>query len=337
MDYITINTPESEHYCNDRFFDLKNCKGGQNLLLPPIKLKEALLKKNFEFHTMDMIPLDKTKYLLFQDIPMDSLITINTFEEVLKYIVKRKWNRDYFYQAIKDNMYEKMFLLMAEPPIINPINYDISYHKYFNKILTWNDDLVDNKKYFKICYPQPAPKNVYNISFSHKKLCVMVASNKGTNYKNQLYFQRRKVIEYFESNRKKFDLYGYDWEIKKNYKGTTNDKLKTLSKYKFCFCYENMCNIKGYITEKIFDCFFANCVPIYWGASNVTDYIPENTFIDYRKFRNIDKVVNYIENMKEEDYNIYLNNIHNFLKSDKFNDNFSIDAYIKTIMDIVLD
>lgn len=98
-----------------------------------------------------------------------------------------------------------------------------------------------------------------------------------------------------------------------------------------------MCNIKGYITEKIFDCFFANCVPIYWGASNVTDYIPENTFIDYRKFRNINKVVNYIENMKEEEYNIYLNNIHNFLKSDSFHNNFSVEGWIKTLTNVILN
>ena len=46
-----------------------------------------------------------------------------------------------------------------------------------------------------------------------------------------------------------------------------------------------MRDVLGYITEKIFDSFAAWCVPVYWGASNVTDYIPEGCFIDRRKFR----------------------------------------------------
>lgn len=42
---------------------------------------------------------------------------------------------------------------------------------------------------------------------------------------------------------------------------------------------------KGYITEKIFDCFFPGVIPIYWGAENVTDYIPQDTFIDRRNLK----------------------------------------------------
>jgi hypothetical protein len=41
-----------------------------------------------------------------------------------------------------------------------------------------------------------------------------------------------------------------------------DSKKNTLEKYKFSICYENARDIPGYITEKIFDCFFAGCVPI---------------------------------------------------------------------------
>jgi hypothetical protein len=57
-----------------------------------------------------------------------------------------------------------------------------------------------------------------------------------------------------------------------------------LEKYKFSICYENARDTPGYITEKIFDCFFAGCVPIYWGANNITDHIPKECFIDKRDF-----------------------------------------------------
>ena len=36
--------------------------------------------------------------------------------------------------------------------------------------------------------------------------------------------------------------------------------------------------VKGYITEKIFDSFFAGVVPIYWGAENITDYVPKSLY-----------------------------------------------------------
>ncbi len=45
-----------------------------------------------------------------------------------------------------------------------------------------------------------------------------------------------------------------------------------------------MKNKPGYITEKIWDSFKARSIPIYWGASNIEEYIPINTFIDFRKF-----------------------------------------------------
>jgi hypothetical protein len=42
-----------------------------------------------------------------------------------------------------------------------------------------------------------------------------------------------------------------------SYKGKIDSKKDTLEKYKFSICYENARDTPGYITEKIFDCFFA--------------------------------------------------------------------------------
>ena len=40
----------------------------------------------------------------------------------------------------------------------------------------------------------------------------------------------------------------------------------------------------GYISEKLFDCFFARCIPIYSGAPDVAQYVPPAAFIDARQF-----------------------------------------------------
>ena len=105
--------------------------------------------------------------------------------------------------------------------------------------------------------------------------------------------------------------------IAKTYRGTINNKKDTLKKYKFALCFENSI-FAGYITEKIFDCFFAGVIPIYYGAPDIEKYIPGNTFIDFRKFQNYEELYRFMKNLDERAYTEYINNIKNFLQSDKF-------------------
>ncbi len=101
-----------------------------------------------------------------------------------------------------------------------------------------------------------------------------------------------------------------------SYRGTIEIKNEILKSYKFAICYENARDIPGYITEKIFDCFFAGCVPIYWGAPNITDFIPANTFIDRRKFKSYEELYKYIKAMPKAEYMRYIDAIEKFIKSD---------------------
>lgn len=65
------------------------------------------------------------------------------------------------------------------------------------------------------------------------------------------------------------DLYHKFHGLKSAYGGEVFSKHDTLSKYKFSVCFENGKNLSGFITEKIFDCFSAGTIPIYWGADNI--------------------------------------------------------------------
>ena len=87
--------------------------------------------------------------------------------------------------------------------------------------------------------------------------------------------------------------------------------------------------------SKIFDCFFAGCVPVYLGAPNITDYIPSDCFIDKRKFSTYDELYHYLTNITEEEYDEYLNSIKNFLKSDEAT-KFSAEYFVKVIIDNIL-
>ena len=188
--------------------------------------------------------------------------------------------------------------------------------------------------------------------------------NKFSNHKNEAYSLRRHVISWSTKNKKELDLFGYDWDkilFKKYpltflnrfkifprfviqklsnysslYKGILNTKFDVLGNYKFCFCFENIYGINGYISEKIFDCFFSNTIPIYVGADNVLDYIPKNAFIDFRDFECIGDLYLYIENMNEETFNGYLKNFKSYLNSEKaklFDARYNAELIVNQIVD----
>ncbi|HUD01359.1 MAG TPA: glycosyltransferase family 10 [Rhabdochlamydiaceae bacterium] len=211
---------------------------------------------------------------------------------------------------------KKLLLFMWEPPVF--LKVKPAYYEGFKRVYTWNDDLVDNIKFFKFYYPvlQPMLQNLP--SFEEKKLVTQMSSNKKSKHSKELYKAREAVIQFFE-DKDDFEFYGPAWESKeyKNYRGTVDNKLDTLKNYRFNVCYENMRDVKGYITEKIFDSFAAGSVPIYWGASNVTDYIPKNCFIDRRDFKDFAEVYEYIRTMDKATYDAYLKNIQEYLQSDK--------------------
>ena len=116
---------------------------------------------------------------------------------------------------------------------------------------------------------------------------------------------------------------------------TISKKLETLKHYKFAICYENVKDIPGYITEKIFDCFLSGCIPIYWGANNITDHIPRSCFIDKRNFDSYEKLYAHLTSITEKEQISYLYNIDSFLQSEKAKP-FSSEYFAQTISNEIL-
>lgn len=121
-----------------------------------------------------------------------------------------------------------------------------------------------------------------------------------------------------------------------SYRGKVDSKKEVLEKYRFAICYENARDIDGYITEKIFDCFFAGCVPIYWGANNIIEHIPKECFIDKREFNSYEKLYEFITNLSDEEYLKYLDAIENYLNSSKA-DEFRAEYFANTIVEKILN
>ncbi len=221
----------------------------------------------------------------------------------------------------------KKYFFLFEPSVIAPISYWKIVHLFFTRVYTWHDWLVDKAKYFKFIWPQSWNGMKDPVSFAQKKWIVLMNANKFSFWKYELYSFREKMIRYFEKEKIEFHLYGPGWgkaNLKQHilryfpypsWKGRVEDKIGTIAWYKFNICFENMSDTPGYITEKIWDSFKAKTVPVYWGASNITDYVPKNCFIDYRDFWDFEKLYKFLSDMKEDEYNLYIQNIENFLQT----------------------
>ncbi|MBI2742847.1 MAG: hypothetical protein HYX48_02910 [Chlamydiales bacterium] len=226
---------------------------------------------------------------------------------------------------------EKLVLFMWEPPTVQKRLYTKKVQDFFSKIYTWDDSLVDNVRFFKFYYPVLRKMRSDLPSFEKKKLCTLVISNKKSRHPQELYTAREEVIQFFEQKGgSDFEFYGWGWESAgySNYRGTAADKLEVLKDFRFSFCYENMQGGRGYVTEKIFDSFAAGCVPIYWGASNIEEYVPQNCFIDRRKFKDNDELYSFLKKMSKEEYEGYLKRIAVWLESDQAK-RFSIENFAK--------
>jgi hypothetical protein len=340
--YKNIYIVCSKSFYKNELFNLENKRlNRDDSLFPHYLFKQKLLEKGVNLNTFDYFNESSGKEpyaLIFFDIP-------------------RKFN--YF---IKKHLEADKYLYMYESPIKAPKNQDLKNHAYFKKIFTWNAKLADNKKYFKLLYGVKIPDRAYINPEGRNRLCTAIFGHKLQTHPLELYTERIKAIRWFEKNHPEdFDLYGAGWDryyfkdkfwhlnriklltkflgkffsVYPSYKGQAFAKTEVYRKYKFAICYENAKNSPGYITDKILDCFFSGCIPIYWGASDIEDYIPKNTFIDKRNFETYEKLYNFIKNMPRNKYLGYLEAIKNFIESDKIYP-FSAECFSDTLTKEIL-
>jgi hypothetical protein len=117
------------------------------------------------------------------------------------------------------------------------------------------------------------------------------------------------------------------------YKGAASSKSEVLGQYTFALCFENSI-LKGWITEKIFDCFFAGTIPVYWGAPDIAEWVPTECFIDKRKFSDYAELKDFLRSLNENDIRRYKEAAREFLLSPRFRP-FSKHAFAELIAKLV--
>ena len=234
------------------------------------------------------------------------------------------------------------------------------------------DRVAHSARFHPLFFPQPCPPpRPTGQPWSQRRFMVMVNSNKAlprafdlarwfdqpreVSLKRELaalryqpigrerYSARLRVIRAFAA-RSDFDLYGEGWEQRhpavdeqlhaaalRAYRGTVEDKLALLARYRFGLAIENT-RFAGYVTEKLFDCLYARCIPVYVGAPDVALYVPPAAFVDAGQFPNYAALEQFLRAMSEDEAHSYIEAAHTFLISPSF-ERFCAERFARDLVD----
>ena len=196
-----------------------------------------------------------------------------------------------------------------------------------------------------------------------RKFLVMINANKLPRVDPaELYTERLRALAFFEAGGE-IDLYGPEWDqapfrvgktwipwtarrlhraawkawqpvfphplyaaARRAWRGRAVSKRETLGRYSFALCFENMV-LKGWITEKIFDCFFSGTIPVYLGAPDIAEAVPADCFIDARRFDGYGELRDFLRGLSEEQRERYRAAAREFVASPRF-DPFRREAFL---------
>lgn len=167
------------------------------------------------------------------------------------------------------------WLINQEPPV-DYFHFFVKSFKYFDRVFSFYNDIPHSniqpmqpvlpwhvlKTYDEL---NALTKNKLNLK---KDELVWITSNR-SGFPGQN--ARLLFKDYLHSADFKFHLFG---------KGFTpiHDKFDGLLPFKYALAIENY-SVDHYWTEKIADSFLSWCLPFYWGAENLEQYFPSDSFI----------------------------------------------------------
>ena len=315
--------PPSHHFLQDRLFDPStNPLGGDNILAPFLLVREHFTRRGIPVHTADLIPAEP------DDDVQKIYVSVGRRADYARLAGRPDVTLSAFFAfecpIVEPSLYEAL-------PAVQRYVRRIMCFSDAASLVPFTGTSIPVERFV---WPQ-CLDGIHETAWvrTDRGFLTMINANKLPRlYRAELYTARLKAVEYFHRFGE-IDLYGkawdrapmrvgkswvpwtfrriYDalWEAKQRRlpnpvyaavsaasKGTVASKAETLSRYTFAICFENMI-LPGWITEKIFDCFAAGCVPVYWGAPEVTDKIPAESFIDMRQFEGFADLRRFLHNL----------------------------------------
>lgn len=111
---------------------------------------------------------------------------------------------------------------------------------------------------------------------------------------------------------KKVDCYGKPFG---NWFYGEDNKLKTISNYKFNICFENSIS-PGYYTEKMIHAKTAGCLPLYWADNNSHKDFNPRSFLNLYDFDSLDSFIEKIIYLDENNFE-YTKIVSEYLFTDR--------------------
>lgn len=290
----TYVDPPSPAYYDDRLFDTSNATlNRDDSLVPYARVRQAYKEAGKDLRTAD------------------HLMRAPGGEAVSNYYSLGILDN---YKALSHRTDVRLrAFVVFEPPVVDPDLYKAlpELTAAFERVYVHNIHGegyslagVDVSKLRKLHWPQPRADVIEQYWCRSDRLSRIVVINGNhlpRRVPNELYSKRIEAMaELAQLNI--VDLYGRGWArwwsrasmwwpywkhrktLMSIYKGACESKYDVLSQYKFSLCFENMA-MEGYITEKIFDCFYAGTIPLYLGAKDIMVLIPPSAYVDCRKFK----------------------------------------------------
>jgi alpha(1,3/1,4) fucosyltransferase len=324
---------------------------GDDLNYPALHLKKRLNELGHKVATIDMEEnLEKFDAVVFIDYPLAK----NFYPPEL---------RPYFRKLKRTNI--PLYLVICESPSVHPDGWKRAHHAPFRKVFTWSPKLADGQKYIRMRMPFKLPEFAPYTPSRAEKFCCLIASQKYSWVREELYSERVRAIRWFERNHPdEFDLYGQRWDrfffqkqwsilnpvlnmvynrcswlprrrIFPSARGAVTSKRDILRRYKFSICYENA-SYPGWLTEKVLDAMFAGCVPVYLGDPEVAEFVPAEAFIDKRAFPDYDSLYRFLKGMTPAQYEGYREAIHHFVHGEAIKP-MGPEAFTQLILREVID
>ena len=332
--------PPSHHFLRDRLFDPgTNPLAGENILAPYLALRDLLAREGIPARTVDFLPVRP-------DGRRNVYVSVGRVGDYRALASRRDVVLSAFL-AMECPVVEPS-VFRALPRIACQVRRVLCFAgRDALKPFTRRPVAVE-----RLVWPQCAD-GVHDHAWrrSDRRFLCMINGNKlpRIDYR-ELYTARLRAVEYF-SRYGELDLYGREWDrapwrvgrtrvpytlrrgwrwfwerrqrvrpdplyaaAARAWRGTVASKSATLGGYTFAICFENM-ELEGWITEKIFDCFYAGCVPVYWGAPDVTDFVPREAFIDMRAFADFDGLRQFLHGLSPAEVQSYRNAARGFVES----------------------
>lgn len=289
---VFIDPPYADYY-GDKLFDISDTRlNRDDSLLPFHNLRSKLATRGISVHTADFF---------FRG---EGVADTN----------------DYYSLGLLDN-YQRLNgrrdvrlrgFVVFEPPVVAPKLYRRlpMLTTSFEKVFVHNVDGdgysmrgVEQSKLRKLFWPQSRDDVILRRWENRDRLQRVVSicsSHIPRSLRGELYSRRIEAMAAL-ARLGVMDLYGRGWDqwwshrsmwppywlnyrtLMSIYRGPCASKYEVLSKYEFSLCLENMA-MKGYLTEKLFDCFYAGAIPFYLGAKDIAALVPGDAFVDCRQF-----------------------------------------------------